>query len=298
MDMFLQYIISGLSQGSLYSLVALGIVLIYRANRVLNFSHGDVSTAGTFIAFALVGYGFSGTAMPWWAAFVLAILAGSVIAMIFYYLILIPAQRRGANHLGQIILTLGFGLVIQSFILKFGSLEPQSFPFPLSATKTFGLGGAVISELNLGTLIIGIAGCIFFYLLVQKTPLGLAMRATSENLPAAQTLGIPTRMVLATSWGLAAGLGVLAGLFSAATLFLDPTFMLEPFLKGMAAAILGGLNSLPGAIVGGLILGIAEALAGGFIAVAFKNTLAFLIIIVVLLVRPEGLLGTEFVERV
>ena len=95
-----------------------------------------------------------------------------------------------------------------------------------------------------------------------------------------------------------AKLGVLAGLFSAATLFLDPTFMLEPFLKGMAAAILGGLNSLPGAIVGGLILGIAEALAGGFIAVAFKNTLAFLIIIVVLLVRPEGLLGTEFVERV
>jgi branched-chain amino acid transport system permease protein len=124
------------------------------------------------------------------------------------------------------------------------------------------------------------------------------MRATSENLPAAQTLGIPTRQVLALAWGLAASLGVLAGLFLAPALLLDPFFMLEPFLKGFAAAILGGLNSLPGAIVGGLILGVSEALAGGYISVAFKNTLAFLIIILVLLVRPEGLLGTEFKERV
>jgi len=133
---------------------------------------------------------------------------------------------------------------------------------------------------------------------VQKTRIGLAMRATSENLPGAQTLGIPTRKILALSWGLAALLGVLGGLFLAPALLLDPFFMLEPFLKGFAAAILGGLNSLPGAIVGGLILGVAESLAGGFISVAFKNTLAFIIIIVVLLIRPEGLLGEEFKERI
>jgi branched-chain amino acid transport system permease protein len=135
-------------------------------------------------------------------------------------------------------------------------------------------------------------------LLVQKTRIGLAMRATSENLPAAQTMGIPTRKVLAFSWGLAALLGVIAGLFLAPALLLDPFFMLEPFLKGFAAAILGGLNSLPGAIVGGLILGVAESLAGGFISIAFKNTMAFVIIILVLLFRPEGLLGKEFKERV
>jgi len=124
------------------------------------------------------------------------------------------------------------------------------------------------------------------------------MRATSENLAAAQTMGIPTRSILALSWGLAAILGVIAGLFLAPALLLDPFFMLEPFLKGFAAAILGGLNSLPGAIVGGLILGVSESLAGGYISIAFKNTFAFLIIILVLLVRPEGLLGTEFKERV
>ncbi len=293
MEIFFQYIISGLAQGSLYVLVALGVVLIYRSNRVLNFAHGDVSTAGAFIAFALMS-----TNISWSLAAVLALAAGSLISAVFYFAILVPAQRREATHLGQVILTLGFGLILQGLILRFGDTEPQTFPFPISDTDVFEFGGVVISHLSLATMLVGILGSLLFYLLVQKTRLGLAMRATSENLQAAQTLGIPTRRILALSWGLAAFLGALAGMFLAATLLIDPFFMLEPFLKGFAAAILGGLNSLPGAIVGGLILGVAEALAGGFISVAFKNTLAFLIIIVVLLFRPEGLLGKEFVERV
>jgi len=293
MERLVQYVISGMSQGSLYALVALGLVLIYRSNRVLNFAHGDATTAGTFVAFALLGMN-----LPWWWAFPAALGFGALLSMAFYFCILVPAQRREATPLGQIILTLGFGLILQGLILKFGSTEPQTFPFPLSDTKVYAFGGVVVSQLSIGTLAVGILGSLLFYLLIQKTRLGLAMRATSENLSAAQTLGIPTRRILALSWGLAAFLGVLAGLFLAAALLLDPFFMLESFLKGFAAAILGGLNSLPGAIVGGLILGVAEALAGGFISVAFKNTLAFLIIIVVLLLRPEGLLGTEFVERV
>ena len=293
MEKFLQYLVSGMSQGSLYALVALGVVLIYRANRVLNFAHGDIPTAGAFLAFMLLGAG-----LPWWLAFLAAMLAAATISMIFYFGILIPAQRREAGHLSQTILTLGLGLVLQGAILKFGFTEPQAFPFPLSDSSVLKFGGVIVSHLSLGTLLVGLLGSLLFYLLVQKTRLGLAMRATSENLPAAQTLGIPTRPVLAMTWGLASALGVLAGLFLAAALLIDPFFMLEPFLKGFAAAILGGLNSLPGAIVGGLILGVAEALAGGYIAVAFKNTLAFLIIIVVLIFRPEGLLGTEFIERV
>ena len=293
MTQTLQYLIAGLSQGALYALVALGVVLIYRANRVLNFAHGDVTTVGAFVAFTLLGMG-----QPWWIAFGGGILAGAAVSMCFYFGVLIPAQRREATHLGQIILTLGLGLVLQGLVLRFGSTEPQDFPFPLSDVDVFDWGGVYVSHLSLGALIVGIVGSVLFYLLVQKTKLGLAMRATSENLAAAQTLGIPTRRVLGLAWGLAAALGVIAGLFLAATLLLDPFYMLEPFLKGFAAAILGGLNSLPGAIAGGLILGVAEALAGGFISVAFKNTLAFIIIIVVLLFRPEGLLGTEFKERI
>ena len=293
MDRFLQYIILGLSTGSLYALVALGLVLIYRSTRILNFAQGDLATAGTFMAFMLLTMG-----VPFGVSFVSALVFGAVLAMAFYFSILIPAQRREATQLGQIILTLGLGLILQGVVTRYGGTEPQPFPFPLSDTKVYQLGGIVISQLSLGTLGVGLVGSFVFYLLVQKTRLGLAMRATSENLPAAQTLGIPTRRVLALAWGLAASLGVLAGLFLAPALLLDPFFMLEPFLKGFAAAILGGLNSLPGAIVGGLILGVSEALAGGYISVAFKNTLAFLIIILVLLVRPEGLLGTEFKERV
>ena len=293
MTEFFQYTISGLSTGSIYALVALGLALIYRSTRILHFAHGDVTTAGTFFAFALLGIN-----LHYWASFILALLFGAVLAMTFYFCVLVPAQRREATQLGQIILTLGLGLILQGLVSYFGGTEPQSFPFPLSDTKLYRLGDIVISELSLGTFGIGLLACILFYLLVQKTRIGLAMRATSENLPAAQTMGIPTRGILALSWGLAALLGVLAGLFLAPTLLLDPFFMLEPFLKGFAAAILGGLNSLPGAIVGGLILGVSESLAGGFISIAFKNTFAFLIIILVLLVRPEGLLGEEFKERV
>ncbi len=293
MTHILQYTASGLATGSVYALVALGLVLIYRSTRILNFAAGDLAVAGTFMAFTLLMWN-----VPFTAAAILGVLFGAVIAMVFYFVILVPAQRREATQLGQIILTLGLGLIIQGLVTYFGGTEPQAFPFPLSDFKVYTVGNVTMSQLSLGTFFISLLCCVLFYLLVQKTRIGLAMRATSENLPAAQTLGIPTRQVLAFSWGLSAGLGVLAGLFLAPALILDPFFMLDPFLKGFAAAILGGLNSLPGAIVGGLILGVAEALAGGYISIAFKNTMAFLIIIVVLLVRPEGLLGEEFKERV
>ena len=293
MTLFFQYLVSGLATGSIYALVALGLALIYRSTRILNFAHGDITTAGTFMALTLLSLN-----LPFALAFILAIVFGMVLAMAFYFCVLVPAQRRESTQLGQIILTLGLGLILQGLVAYFGGTVPQAFPFPLSDIKIYHLGEVVVSQLSLGTFFIGLFACLLFYLLVQKTRIGLAMRATSENLPAAQTMGIPTRKVLAFSWGLAALLGVIAGLFLAPALLLDPFFMLEPFLKGFAAAILGGLNSLPGAIVGGLILGVAESLAGGFISIAFKNTLAFVIIILVLLFRPEGLLGKEFKERV
>ncbi len=293
MTKFLQFVVSGLSTGSLYGLVALGLALIYRSTRILNFAHGDIATAGTLVALTLLGLG-----VPFGLAFILALVFGSILAMAFYFGVVVPAQRREVSHLSLIILTLGLGLILQGVITYFGGAQPQAFEFPLSDYKLYTMGGVVISQLSLGTLGISLAGSLLFYLLIQKTRIGLAMRATSENLPAAQTLGIPTRRILALSWGLAAFLGVLAGLFLAPALLFDTFFMLEPFLKGFAAAILGGMNSLPGAIVGGLILGVAESLAGGYISIAFKNSFAFLVIILVLLIRPAGLLGKEFKERV
>jgi branched-chain amino acid transport system permease protein len=132
MTEFLQYVISGLSTGSIYALVALGLALIYRSTRILNFAHGDITTA------------------------ILALVFGSLLAMGFYFCVLVPAQRREATHLGQIILTLGLGLILQGLITHFGGTEPQSFPFPLSDTEIYQLGGVVISQLGLGTLGIGL----------------------------------------------------------------------------------------------------------------------------------------------
>jgi branched-chain amino acid transport system permease protein len=288
-----QYALTGLSAGSLYALVALGLVLVHRSTRVLNFAHGQVATVGTFAAFWLLGQGY-----PFAVAFPLAVLAGAAAAILFYFVVLVPAQRQGATLLGQVILTLGLALVFEGLVIyRFGA-EPDRLPFPLSDTRTWRLGPVFLSELSAGTLATGLVATVLLYLLVQRSRLGLAMRATSENLAAAQTLGIPTRLVLGVAWGVASALGVLAGLFLAAALLLDPFFMLDPFLKGFAAAVLGGLNSLPGAVLGGLLLGVAESLAGAYLTIQFKNTLAFLIIILVLLVRPEGLLGREFKERV
>jgi len=246
----MQYVISGLATGSIYALVALGLALIYRSTRILNFAHGDMATAGTFVAFSLLGMNLAPI-----ISFPLAILSGSALAMLFYFAILVPAQRRNATPLGQIILTVGLGLILQGLISYLWGTDTKTLTFPLSDTKLWRFQGLVISELGLGTFVIGLLGSGLLYLLVQKTRLGIAMRATSENLQAAQTLGIPTRMILSLAWGLAASLSVLAGIFLAPALLLDPFFMLEPFLKGFAAAILGGLNSLPGAILGCLILG-------------------------------------------
>ena len=292
MDKFLQYSLTGLSAGSLYALVALGVVLIYRSTRVLNFAHGDVATLGTFVAFSLLSDKF-----PFPVALVLSLAAGAAVGITFYFVVLVKAQRRGANLLGMIILTLGLSLIIQGLVVWKWGAEPVALPFPISDTKTYKMGAVVVSQLSLATMAAGLVGSLLLYLLVQRTRLGLAMRATSENVMAAQTLGIPTRMVLSVSWGVASALGVVAGIFLAPALLLDPFFMLDPFLKGFAAAVLGGLNSLPGAVLGALILGVAESLTGAYLTIQFKNTLAFVIIIVVLLIRPEGLLGNEFKER-
>lgn len=293
MERLAQYALTGLSAGSLYALVALGIVLIYRSTRVLNFAHGDIATLSTFVAFSLLSHRY-----PFALAAAASLAVGAAVGIVFYFTVLLRAQREGVNLLGMVILTLGLALIIQGLVVYVWGAEPVALPFPISDTATFRVGTVVVSYLALATIAAGVVGSALLYLLVQRTRLGLAMRATSENLMAAQTLGIPTRLVLGVAWAVASGLGVVAGIFLAPALLLDPFFMLDPFLKGFAAAVLGGLNSLPGAIVGGLLLGVAESLVGAYMTIQFKNTFAFFVIILVLLFRPEGLLGKEFKERV
>jgi branched-chain amino acid transport system permease protein len=275
MERLLPFLVAGLSAGSLYALVALGLVLVHR------------STLGTFVAFELVTRGHSFA-----AALASGVLAAALASVAFFYAVLAPAQRRGANPLSLLILTLGLAQVLHAFVLWRWRAEPERFPFPIPESASRRLGPLVVSEHSLASLAVGLLGALVLYLVVQHTRFGLALRALSENVPAAQTLGVPSRPVLASA------LAVVAGVFLAAQVLLDPFFMLDPFLKGFAAATLGGLNSLPGAVLGGLLLGAAEAMTGAALGLEFKNTLAFVVIVLVLLVRPEGLLGRELRERV
>lgn len=292
MELFAQYAIGGLATGSLYALVALGIVLIYRTSRILNFAHGDLATFGTFIAFSLL----TTFRLPFGLASVVSLLAAAIIGALFFFLILRPAKE--ATLLGRIVLTLGLALVLNGAALQIWGATIEVFPFPLSDAKVYRIGGIVVSQISIGSFLAALVLMGAMYLLVQHTKLGLAMRAVSQNLVAAQVLGIPAKRVFAITWGLAAALGAAAGILLAPLTLLDPFMMLDPFLKAFSAAVLGGIDSMPGAVVGGLLLGVIEALFGGYVSVRFKTTLAFLIIILVLAVRPEGLLGREFRRRV
>ena len=291
MTQLAQYMMGGLATGSLYALVALGVVLLYRSSRVLNFAHGDIATLGAFVAFMLMT-----RAVPFSVAVPAGMAAVAALGAAFYFLVLRPAKE--ATLLGKIVLTLGLALVVSGAIQVVWGADTQVFPFPLSDTRVYRLGQIVVSEMMLGTITAGVVLLVAMYTLVQKTKIGLAMRAVAQNPDAAQALGIPARRIYALTWGLASALGGAAGVLLAPVVYLDPFMMLDPFLKGFAAAVMGGMDSLPGAVLGGFLLGIAENVFAGYVSFKFKTTLAFVIIILVLLVRPEGLLGREYHRRV
>jgi len=292
MALLVQYVVVGLAVGSLYALVALGIVLLYRTSRILNFAHGDSATFGTFIAFALL----TAWRWPFAAASLGSLLTTAVVGAAFFFLVIRPAKE--STLLGKIVITLGLALVLQGATVILWGTGTKILPFPLSDIKVYRLGQVVVSQISVGSFAVGLALMGALYVLVQHTRVGLAMRAVSQDTVAAQVLGIPVKQIFALTWGLASALGAAAGILLAPATLLDPYMMLDPFLKGFAAAVLGGIDSMPGAAVGGLLLGVLEALFGGYVSVKFKTTLAFLIIIAVLVVRPEGLLGREYKRRV
>ncbi|MDR5684052.1 MAG: branched-chain amino acid ABC transporter permease [Armatimonadota bacterium] len=286
-----QYVVGGLATGSLYALVALGIVLLYRSSRVLNFAHGDVATLAAFVAFLLLVRG---------ATFSAAVLGGlgavAVLGAAFYYFVLRPAKE--ATLLGKVVFTLGLALVLSGLVQVIWGTDTQIFPFPLSDTRVYRVGTLIVSEMHLGTIVISLLLMAALYGLIQHTRIGLAMRAVAQNADAAQALGIPARRIHAFTWATASVLGGAAGILVAPVVYLDPFMMLDPFLKGFAAAVVGGMDSAPGAVLGGFFLGIAESLFAGYVSFQFKTTMAFAIILLVLLIRPEGLLGREYHRRV
>lgn len=290
MTLLTQYIVNGLSAGSLYALVALGIVLLYRSSRVLNFAHGDLASTGVFLALSALAAGW-----PYPLALAAGLGGSGLLAMAFYRTFLRPV--RGGTQLGFVIATLAFALILSGLQVWVWGTHTRVFPFLLSENRVIRWGGVAVSERTLGTLGIGILLVAGLSVFVRRSPWGLAMRAVAQDPEAAQLLGVPVGRVLAGTWALSGVLGACAGMLLAPAVFVDPFMMLDPFLKGFAAAVLGGMESLPGAVIGGFGLGVLESLFAGYVSVRFKTTLAFGVIVAVLLIRPEGLLGRPFQRR-
>jgi branched-chain amino acid transport system permease protein len=286
MTYFVQHLISGLATGSLYALMALGLVLIYRVCGVVNFSHGAMAFVSALVAYALIHEG----GQPWFVAWVGAVAVAGIVGIGVEWGILQPARRRAAPVLGLIIATLGVALVLEGLAGMLFGHETKLFP-PIVSGPPLRWGALLVTREQLLTLGVGIALISVLYIFFRGTQLGLALRATVQDPLAARLLGIPVERLWKLSWAAGAALGAVSGLFIASQLFLDNGVMLELLIKGFAAAVLGGFSHFAGALVGGVVLGIVEGFVVGYISTELKTTFAFTLLVVALVVRPEGLLG-------
>jgi branched-chain amino acid transport system permease protein len=290
-ETFIQVIISGASMGGIYALIALGIVLLYRSTRILNFAHGDIGVLGTFIAYSLL----TSLGLPFQLSFLLALVAAAVIGGLICLLLVRPAKNQ--SELGLLILTLGLALALGGLdALVFGTGN-KVVP-TLVTNRIIRLGGASVSLVSIVTALTGVLLMLGLWAMLAYSKLGLAMRAVAEREDVARALGRPVRRVLLAPWAAAAVLAAAAALLFAPGSLLNPSMMLDPLSKGFVAAVIGGMNSLPGAVVGGYVLGLLELLVGIYISLEFKSSFAFLAVILVLVLRPHGLLGKPEIKRV
>lgn len=290
---FAQQIIEGLSAGALYAGMALALVLIYRFTGIVNFAQGELAMFSAFLAWQLVQ---SGT--PFWLALPVTLAISFAGGMLIERIVIRPVE--GAPELTLVIVTVGLFFFVNAVAGWIWSYQLKSFPnpFPEGALRA---GGVTAGYGNLGILAVVAVVMALLYVLFRYTRTGLAMRAVAANPQSARLVGIGVGTVLALGWGLAAAVGAVSGVLSAPLLFLEPNMMGGVLIYAFAAATLGGFDSPGGAVAGGLIVGVAETLAGAYLDVIgteLKIGVPLVIILGVLLLRPQGLLGTPAVERV
>jgi branched-chain amino acid transport system permease protein len=290
LEQAIRLLIIGIEIGSIYALVALSVVLLYRTSRVLNFGQGELALLACFLTFTLT----SRMGVPLALSFLAGLAASAVAAGAFYFFLMRRAKAQ--DPMGLLILTLGFSLFANGGISLVFGVDNKQMPGFVDVIETWQIGGFAIAK---NSVLIAVAGLVLMaglYWFVQKSKIGLAMRAVSQNPEVAKALGIPVNVVLVSSWAVAAILGSAAALLLAPAISLNPSFMLDPLNKGFAAAVVGGMTSLPGAVLGGYLLGVIETYVGNFVP-AFKLALAFILVILVLVFRPHGLLGEKETRR-
>ena len=287
-----QLLVSGISIGSVYALIALSMVLLYKTSEVPNFALGDMAMICVYVALGLmVGTGLS---FSW----ILLITLGFAFILGVFFEFAVIRRAKEPNIMSLIIMTLGFQLMMYGLAgWKWGA-DQRNFPLPISDSEAFNIGSVSISYLNLSTIGITIVLLTLFYLFFKFTKMGIAMKATQQNPMAARINGIRTKRILALAFGISSVIGAIAAMLIAPITTLDPNLMWDPLIKGFAAAVLGGMNSLPGAVAGGYLLGVIENLFGAYISIEFKAVVAFLIIVVILWFKPSGLFDRHYERKV
>jgi len=288
----LQLLVAGASLGCVYALVALGFVLIYKATETVNFAQGDLMMLGAF--FALTASVIMG--WPYWATILFAVTVMAVVGMLVERIVLRPVLGQPAFTV--VMITIGVGYVMRGVVTMipgWGTDTHQiATPF---AEAIWNVGGVVLPVQQLGVIAMTAALCAVLYLFFRFSRLGVAMQATSQNQLAAYYMGIPVRRVNMMIWGLSAGVAAFAGILLAPATFIHSNMGFIG-LKAFPAAVLGGFGSVPGAIVGGLIIGVVEALAGYYLPEGFKDVAAYVVLLVVLMVRPSGIFGETARKKV
>jgi branched-chain amino acid transport system permease protein len=298
LQLFLQQLLNGLTLGAIYALIALGYTMVYGVIQLINFAHGEVFMVGAYAALTVVLLA-SSTSLPWWLTVLLA-LAGAKLACAGLGLAIERAAYRPirrAPRLNALITAIGMSFFLQNALMLLYGATDRQFPALVPMIR-WEVGGVSMTLLHLIVLVSGAIGMVGLHWLVMCTRLGRAMRAVAQDMTACALLGVPVNRVIAGTFLIGSTLAGVGGLLFGLTYntinFHDGYLM---GLKAFTAAVLGGIGNIPGAMVGGLLLGVLEGLGAGYLSSQWKNVFTFVILVVVLLFRPTGLLGERVAER-
>ena len=289
MTLVLQQIVNGLATGAIYAVIALALVMNFNSTNHINFAQGELAMFSTYVAWTLISVG-----LPYWLAFMLTVAVSFLGGVLLERFVLQPF--RDAPLLSVVVVFIALFLAFNALAGWIWGFVLKDFPSPVSQYST---GTQLLGAHQLFVGVVTGAMLSLLYLFFRFTPLGLTMRAVAHNPTSARLVGIRVAWTLALGWGLAAAIGAIAGMLIAPLTFLDPNMMTGILLYAFAAALLGGVDSPPGAVLGGLIVGVLENLLGAYVVgPQLKLTVALAIVILVLIFRPRGLLGRVVVRRV
>jgi branched-chain amino acid transport system permease protein len=288
----LQVIFSGIAQGCIYGLIALGFVLIYKATETVSFAQGELMMLGAFCGLACVSW----LGLPYWLSIPAAMMAMAVLGWLTERVVIRPVLGQPAFSI--VMLTIGIGYVARGLITMIPDIGTETLAFPVPYKDTvFNVGGVVLGATQVVVVLATAALSALLYLVFRYSRVGIAMQAASQNQLAAYYMGIPVKRLNGMVWALAAAVAAVAGLLLAPITFVHANMGFIG-LKAFPAAVVGGFGSLPGAIVGGVIIGVVEALAGFWLPEGFKDVAAYIVVLLMLVLKPNGLFGEKLRKKV